>query len=91
MNRGTKILSAAAVSLAASILVGSLFGVFVANAVFNAYPMADRQEESGRRRAASIYEAINWSKKISLVGVPLVTLLVWWWTGREADKKAPPA
>jgi hypothetical protein len=85
------ILSAAAAALAASILVGSLIGVSVANSVYNAYPMADKQEESTRRRADSIYEATNWSKKMSMVAVPVVTLLAWWRMSRKADERSPRA
>jgi hypothetical protein len=82
MKRGVKILSAAAMALAASTLVGSWIGVTVANGVYNAYPMADKQEERRRRHSDSIYEATNWSKNISIVAVPVVTLLAWWWMRR---------
>ena len=83
MERGTKILTAAAIALAGSILVGTLIGVTIANAVYDAYPMVDKQEEIGRRRAASIYEATHWSAKISALAVPVITLLAWLRLRRE--------
>jgi hypothetical protein len=91
MNRGSKVVSVAAAALAGSILVGTLIGVTIANAIYNAYPMVDKQEESRRRHSDSIYEATNWSKKISIVAVPVVTFLAWWWMRREPDRKPPLA
>jgi hypothetical protein len=46
-----------------------------ANAVYNAYPMVDKQEESTRLRADSTYEATNWSARIAVVVVPVVSLV----------------
>src|SRR5260370_25865233 len=83
MRQGTKILSAAATALAGSILLGTLIGLTIANAVYDAYPMTDKQEESRRRRTDSIYEATHWTLRISVVAVPAVTLLAWWWLRRQ--------
>jgi len=83
MRQGTKILSAAATALAGSILLGTLIGLTIANAVYDAYPMTDKQEESRRRRTDSIYEATHWTLRISVVAVPAVTLLAWWWLRRK--------
>jgi hypothetical protein len=76
--------AAAATALAGSILVGTLIGVTVANAVYYAYPMV---EEIGRRRAASMYEATRWSAKISAVAVPVITLVVWLWLRRDRSTR----
>ncbi len=57
-----------------------------------------RRTRSGRRtktrgggneeRNQDSYEAINWSKKISLVAVPVAVLLARLWIRRETEKKS---
>ena len=76
--------------MAASILIGSGIGVIggmIDNAVNDHYFPAEK-EEGWRRLSHSNYGATNWSMKIAIVAVPLVTLLAWWWMRREPGRNA---